>query len=131
MNLNSLGVITILIVASLAVTGCRIAPVYNVHNAPVTVPNETPTMDDVATAIKRAGNTLGWQIKEDSPGQITGTLNLRRHTAVVDIVFNTEEYSILYKDSTALNYDGKQIHRNYNGWIQNLDNAIKVQLNTL
>jgi hypothetical protein len=31
-------------------------------------------------------------------------------------------------DSTNLNYDGTNIHRNYNGWITNLDKAIRSQL---
>ena len=39
-------------------------------------------------------------------------------------------YSIDYKNSLNLKYDSTKntIHKNYNGWIQNLDNAIQVQL---
>jgi len=88
-------------------------------------------MDDIAKAIKRAGNSLGWQIKEDKPGHMTGTLYLRRHTAIVDISYDRKTYSITYKDSKELNYDGEVIHQNYNGWIQNLDNAIKGQVNNI
>jgi hypothetical protein len=32
------------------------------------------------------------------------------------------------KDSTNLDYDGNTIHKNYNGWVENLDKAIRVQL---
>ena len=34
-------------------------------------------------------------------------------------------------DSSNLQYDGKTIHSNYNGWIQNLDKAIRTQLTLL
>ena len=37
----------------------------------------------------------------------------------------------LYKDSANLHYDGKTIHSNYNGWIQNPDKAIRTQLDML
>jgi hypothetical protein len=30
-------------------------------------------------------------------------------------------------DSTNLSYDGQKIHTNYNSWVQNLSNAIRVQ----
>ena len=61
---------------------------------------------------------------------MTGTLALRTHVAVVDIQFDSKTYSIKYKDSTNLDYTGNSIHKNYNGWIENLDNAIRVQLGT-
>ena len=57
-----------------------------------------------------------------------GTLNLRSHTAIVDITYDTRTYSIKYKDSTNLGYDGRNIHSNYNGWIENLDKGIQTQL---
>lgn len=129
MKLTSLGMIA-LILAALAITGCRTAPIYNVRDAPI-ASETTPTMDDIAKAIKRAGNSLGWQIKEDKPGHMTGTLYLRRHTAIVDISYDRKKYSITYKDSKELNYDGEVIHPNYNGWIQNLDNAIRGQVNNI
>lgn len=77
----------------------------------------------------RAGKSAGWQMKEMKPGYIFGTLNVRKHVAVVDVNYSVKSYSIRYKDSTELNYDGGKIHPNYNGWIQNLDKAIRAQLN--
>ena len=67
-------------------------------------------------------------MRKEAPGHIIGTLNIRDHIAIVDITYNSDSYSITYKDSTNLNYNGTNIHRNYNNWINNLDNAIKVQL---
>jgi hypothetical protein len=82
-------------------------------------------------AIYRAGIPLGWQMKEVKPGHIIPTLNIRSHMAQTDINYNPNTYSITYRDSSDLNYDGDEIHSNYNGWIQNLDNAIRTQLSML
>jgi len=124
--------ILILLIASVTfVVGCA-KPIYNVENAPVTVASNTSyTLDDIKKAIIRAGVGLGWQMKEVRPGQILATLNIRTHMAQVTIDYNLQTYSITYKDSVDLNYDGTNIHSNYNGWIQNLDNAIKGQLSAI
>ena len=126
--------ILILVIASVTfVVGCaRVSPVYNVKDAPVTVASSKRyTLDDMKNAIIRAGVGLGWQMKEVRPGQILATLNIRTHMAQVTIDYNLQTYSITYRDSVDLNYDGTNIHSNYNGWIQNLDNAIKVQLSAI
>jgi len=119
-----------MITLTLALIGCRTAPVYNVTEAPVDV-SSSATAKDVKKAIMVAGAGLGWQMKEVEPGHIVGSLFLRKHSAVVDIPYSTSSYSIIYKDSTELNYDGTNIHNNYNGWIQNLDRAIKASLSAL
>lgn len=112
---------------------CTAAPIVNVQNAPVAASKPNPTLDDVSKAIVRAGVGLGWQMTPQKPGHMQGRLALREHVAVVDIKYDTKSYSIDYKDSTNLNYDGQkgQIHRNYNGWVQRLDNAIRSQLTAL
>jgi len=61
------------------------------------------------------------------PGAIRGTLNLRTHQAVVDIPHDTQRFGIRYVSSSNLDYDGTGIHRNYNSWVQNLQNAIMAQ----
>ncbi|MEJ2456472.1 MAG: hypothetical protein P8103_20310 [Candidatus Thiodiazotropha sp.] len=119
-----------MIVFTMALIGCRTAPVYNVTDAPINA-SEKATAEDVKKAILSAGAGLGWQMKEVEPGHIVGSLFLRKHSAVVDIPYSTESYSITYKDSTELKYDGTNIHGNYNGWIQNLDRAIQARLSML
>ncbi len=104
--------------------------IRDVENAPINVANSNYDLSDVTKAIQRAGSELGWQMKEQTPGHILGTLYLRSHMAQVDITYTLDDYSITYKDSNNLKYDAtnKTIHRNYNGWIQNLSNAINSQL---
>ncbi|MDF1749517.1 MAG: hypothetical protein P1V34_11665 [Alphaproteobacteria bacterium] len=104
---------------------CRTAPVYNVENDSFTT--TAPSLDAAATVIKGAGASLGWQMADQGPGHIVGRLPIRSHLAVVDINFDVEHYSIHYKDSTNLKYDGSTIHSNYNGWIENLQNAITAR----
>jgi hypothetical protein len=112
--------------------GCRApTPVYNVSNSPVSTSKSNPSLDEVGKVIIQAGASLGWQMKRTKPGHILGTLNIRTHVAVVDINYSTTSYSIQYKDSTELSYDGTNIHPNYNGWVQNLDNRIRAQLTAL
>jgi len=115
--------------AAAALAGCTIQPIHNVKGAPVETPGGKPaSMADVEKAILRAGGALGWKMQPVRPGLITATLNLRTHTAVVDVTYNPGMYDITYKDSVELNYDGTNIHRNYNGWVQNLDKGIRAQL---
>jgi len=115
---------------ALLLVGCRIAPVYDVQQAPI-VSARPVTMADVERAIRVAGASLGWQMVARGPGAMEGTLVLREHRAVVDIKYDTKTYSIKYKDSSNLQYDGASIHKNYNGWVQNLDKAIRSSLGTL
>jgi hypothetical protein len=118
---------------ALFIISCTTQPIMNVQQAPINASKPNPQLEEVGKAIIRAGTGLGWQMTQQKPGLIQGRLALRTHVAVVDIKYNNKSYSIDYKDSTNLNYDAAsgQIHRNYNGWIQNLDKAIQNQLATL
>jgi hypothetical protein len=130
MKSKTLGTVFLLL-ATLLFAGCRSAPVYNVSDAPFTSTEQGVTQQDIAGAIMTAGRSLGWIMKEQKPGHILATLHLRTHTAIVDIFYGSTKYSITYKDSTNLGYDGTNIHSNYNGWIQNLSNAIDAQVSNL
>jgi hypothetical protein len=113
----------------LLVAACTTRPIVNITDAPiVTTGGKQLTEDEVRKAIITAGSGLGWVIAPVSPGLATGTLNLRTHLAVVDIRYTTKSFSIIYKDSTNLHYRNGQIHRYYNGWIENLDRDIRSEL---
>jgi hypothetical protein len=62
------------------------------------------------------------------PGKLAATLHLRTHTAEVEIPYSVTSYSIIYKSSVDLKEKDGQIHKNYNGWIQNLNRGIDTQL---
>lgn len=111
----------------LALAGCRSVPVMNIVEAPVVSPRGA-SMAEVERAIVGAGTTLGWQMAPHGPGKVVGTLALRDHRAVVDIDYTPKVYSIRYRESSNLDYANGQIHKNYNGWIQNLDREIRARL---
>ena len=77
--------------------------------------------------IRRAGARLGWVMEPQGPGLIRGTLSLRDHQALVDIPYDSQRFTIRYAGSSNLNYDGANIHPNYNSWVQNLQRAIMSQ----
>jgi len=125
----------VLIMFSLFLVACKSAPILNIDDDAFDV-DKALSMQAVTAGIKRAGRGLGWRMKNQKPGLIIGTLHLRDHMAKVSIKYNTKYYSIHYQDSSNLdykanspNYDGQSvIHSNYNGWIQNLSNAIQQQV---
>ena len=108
--------------------GCRTVPIQDVRNTPLgTAPSTNLNIQEVSKAIWAAGAKLGWVIKEVRPGELTGTLSLRRHVAVVTITHDTSTFNITYKDSQNLLQQGQEIHRNYNRWVQNLVKEIQTQ----
>jgi hypothetical protein len=113
----------------LLMVGCTLRPIVNVTDQPVVAAaGKQLTADQVRNAIVSAGNALGWVMTPVSPGQVSGRLLLRDHVAVVDVRYTANTYSITYKDSMNLNYRDGQIHKNYNGWIENLDRDIRNEL---
>jgi hypothetical protein len=118
------------VAAATALTACNtIAPIQNVESVAVSsAANKALTPAEVRGAIVRAGAGLGWIMKDAGPGMINGTLLLRTHTAEVQIPYSATSYGILYKSSINLQESNGKIHRNYNGWVQNLNRGINAQL---
>jgi hypothetical protein len=87
---------------------------------------------EIAAAIIRAGETSKWEIVSVGPGELLGTLNVRRHMAQVTIKYSRSDYRILYKDSLNLKaQEDGTIHPQYNNWIATLNRNIRTQLATL
>ncbi len=125
--MNTRIVLVAMLVAMLA--GCRSAPIHNVNDAPIVVTEgKQASMDNVKAAIMRAGIRFGWQMTDTAPGVITARIALRGHTATAEVKYNVRTYSIEYRDSTNLDAGGGTIHKNYNGWIENLDREIRIEL---
>jgi len=55
---------------------------------------------------------------------------LRKHVAVVEIPYSSKSYTIRYRSSENLDEKDGVIHKNYNGWIQNLTRGINAQLSS-
>ena len=112
-----------------ALAGCTTAPIMNVDNAAVAAASgKALSKEQVRGAIVRAGGALGWQMKDETPSMLVGTLQLRTHTAVVEIPYSAASYSVKYRSSVDLHESGGMIHKNDKGWIQNLTRGINAQL---
>jgi len=118
--------LAVVLAVALAITACRTAPILTPR---VTLPSSpTRTDADVANAIKSAGLRYGWEMVEDAPDHIKGTLRPRKHVAVVSIPYDANSYSIEYQESVGLRYGNGEIHHNYNRWVNNLSAEIQNQL---
>lgn len=111
------------LLATLGLAACA-RPILNVERQNFATAG---TFDQRAEQIRRAGAGLGWQIDPVRPGLMRATLNLRSHVAVTEIAYDQQGFSIRYVDSRNLGYDGTNIHKNYNGWVTNLERAISQQ----
>lgn len=73
-----------------------------------------------------------WQIKEHQPGKYVAEYAEKGHSATIAVLYDGQSARIDYVDSQGLLYaqgaDGEVIHRNYNTWVKNLANDIKVNL---
>lgn len=118
---------TLLLLTAFMTSGCRSGAVYNVENSKI---DNQKSSEVVYRAIKEAGQSLGWKITKIRPGVAEGKLYLRTHLAVVRINYSSSAYSIHYVSSKNLKYNAEKqtIHSNYNGWVQNLENAIDARL---
>ncbi|PSV00822.1 hypothetical protein C0W80_11590 [Photobacterium leiognathi subsp. mandapamensis] len=116
--------------ASLLIVGCTSKPVMNLNNVyvPTAVTGQQYTVEDVQKAILTAAEQRGWSARVIKPGLILANISVRTHSATIEIPYSSTSYSIDYKDSQNLDYDGTDIHRNYNNWVVRLSRSIQQQL---
>lgn len=105
--------------------------VKNIEDHPISAFSHNLPLRGIARAIVRAGTQRGWIMQAIDSNTVRARLEVRSHTAVVDITFDRQTYNITYIDSTNLNYRNGRIHRNYNRWIRNLENDIAVELSNV
>ncbi len=121
------------ITLALALAGCRSAPLLDIKGAPygAAAGYNTLSLREYEQAIIRAGSNRGWVFERLGPGHLEASINVRgKHYAMVDVYFDTVEFSIIHKASRNLKYDPAQgtIHPNYNAWVQNLESDIRAEV---
>jgi len=123
--MNKKAVLALLVTAAL-MSGCapRTAPIQNVSQ---TV-GQNYSDSQMQRAIVEAGAANHWVISPAGPGVMKGQLAERGHTADIRITYTANSYRIDYVSSTNLKAGSGQIHRNYNRWIQNLNQGIQTRL---
>ena len=114
------------------------APVPIVNHGNVAVagaPGKPLKAEDVKKAILAAAVATGrkWAVTELAPGRLLATYHVRTHTVTSEIHYTASDFSVFYRDSVNMKYapgpDGKGvIHPFYNQWVQELMQAIHVEL---
>ncbi len=130
MRKTGLSILLFMVLLSLASCG-RNQPLVNVEAAPFRA-SENADLGQMTAAIVAAGTGRGWNMVPQSPGNIKGDILVRgKHEVVVDIVYDTENFSILYDSSNNMNYqlrDGeRRIHPSYMKWIKYLRQDIQAR----
>ena len=117
----------IIILVLTLMVGCvgRTKPVYNIENQPI---DYTLTTEQVEKAITKAGAQKKWRMMVIKPGEIVGNILVRSHKARIQIDYTEKFYAITYLESNNLLYKDGKIHRNYNRWINSLDQTIQSNL---
>ena len=110
--------------------GCQGNRIYKVKEEKILSINmKIKSLAEIRNDIVSAGTPLGWVFAEKAPGHLVGTLAVRMQMAIVDVKYNKKVYSIAYKDSENLDYNGKSIHPNYNDWVKDLSRNINLKFN--
>jgi hypothetical protein len=110
--------------------GCaKTRPIYDVERAEIfTGSGKEPSQTQVRKAIVQAVVSKTWRIKEIDSGHIEASLSKKSKVARITIRYNTNYYSIIYKNSSQLLYNEGRIHRRYNSWIKGLQITIDGHL---
>ncbi len=114
----------------LGACGANLAPVLNVNSSPiVTRFGSNVSAAQVRGAIVVALATRGWTIQAENGARITAAVSAGGHSASVNIDYSPTVYSITYQSSSpGLLYDGHEIHRRYNKWVERLRRTIVIEL---
>jgi hypothetical protein len=109
--------------------GANLAPVLNINHAPVAgVPAGADPTAYVHDAIRRAVLSRGWTVAGEAPGVVTANIQKEGISATVDIPYTATDFSIVYRESSGLSYDGTRVHKRYNHWVDRLRASISAEL---
>ncbi|MFC4160473.1 hypothetical protein [Chitinimonas lacunae] len=116
----------ILIAASIALLAsttalARQAPLVE----PPRVALSTQTAEQVRGYIVNGARTLGWTVVSEKDGQVTLKFNKQnKHEVVINADYDAKGYQLRYVSSSNMNFEEangqREIHPNYNRWINNL-----------
>lgn len=113
--------------AGMLLMGCRAAvPIQNVQHQALPVKDAKV----VERAIIAGTMKRGWNVRKTGPQVFEAVLDHHALHATVEIPYGEDYYSIIYKQSANLKYNGKKevIHPRYNTWILNLKRAINSSI---
>jgi hypothetical protein len=96
-------------------------------------PQKGVTLAQVRATVEKAALDQGWLLSNEKSGSFTATKAWGggKHNAVVDVLYNLKNFTIRYKDSKLLGYNGSTIHKTYNLMVTRLEEKIKTDVSKL
>ncbi|MCG9729364.1 hypothetical protein L1D44_05820 [Shewanella sp. Isolate13] len=117
--------ILFLLLSTLGLSACTSVKLSNLTQEAI----PTDSSLSAEKAIINGCKAKGWTpIKVDN-NTIDAYITVRSHKAHVRISYDEHFYNINYVDSTNLDYNDGDIHRNYNKWVHKLAASIQHQFN--
>jgi hypothetical protein len=113
----------------LALPSCRIntQPVMNVER-PIYKNHGELEIALIREKIVAGLDDKGWGVIDESDGWMVAEVRADEHWARVRITYDESHYAIIHFESHPdFEWNGKTIHRRYNNWVENLDEAIRDQ----
>lgn len=96
-------------------------------------PQKGVTLAQIQSAIEKTARDLQWELSDIKPGSFTAKRHwgATKHNIVVGVVYDRKAFSIRYKDSKNMSFDGSSIHHTYNDMVSTLQDHIKTNVSTL
>lgn len=119
----------LLLVALVGLPACnRNQPVYNVQDNKIPKPAVTMSLDKIKENITLAAIDRGWRVEDVNPGELRITLRWKGRSAVSNVYYNKETYSIKLDSSQNLKERDGTISKKYNAEVQLLETEIDKRL---
>lgn len=148
--------ISFLILIVIALSACKVAPVYNVSDIPFPS-NQNSPLNKVKSAILTGCKKSNWDAKTINPNKIIASYSFRENkfSASVIIDFDRDSYAIHYLRSHNLKFDENlpdsqgqyqqnkfekvfdnreditHIHKVYNLWVRTLEKSINHEISLI
>jgi hypothetical protein len=106
----------------------RTAAMANFDNLPVTNSRGEPASPaQIKAAVIQGAAARSWTLTDIRNDRAIANIQVRgKHTVTTEVLWTAGQVSVKYKDSVNMNYSGNEIHPNYNAWVQNLVDSIRV-----
>jgi len=96
-------------------------------------PQKGVTLAQMRAAIESSATGRGWRISNVKPGSFVAkrAWGAGKHNIAVTVSYDPKTFSIRYKDSQAMGYDGRFIHHTYNDMVRELEESIQTSVSRL
>lgn len=118
----------------LFLAACATEAIHKVEKVNYGYYSKTPlTMEQVRKTIERTAARTGWKLSNQQDGSFSGKREWGggKHNIVVDVIYDVQAFSIKYRDSYQMKYDGSWIHNTYNRMVQKLEEDIVASVTAL